>query len=264
MAFTARTADKHVLYQRSVQDPPSDIRFIDRVFKEKYGTLPLSLREDFCGTALMCADWVRNKPQRTALGLDLHAPTLAWGQKHNVDPLGDAAKRVQLLQQNVSAPAPHPVDVIVAFNFSYCVFKTRAELLRYARATHAGLNNDGLFLLDIHGGFETTREMEETTRLPGFTYVWEQQPYDPVNGLARRAIHFRFRDGTEMRRAFTYDWRLWTLPELREVLEDAGFRTVEVFWEGVTASGHGNGVFRRRHRAQEEDSWIAYVAGWRR
>lgn len=264
MPFTARTADKHRLYQLAVQDPPSDIRFIDRIFKKAFQRLPLSLREDFCGTGLLCADWVCNNPQRSAIGIDLNEPTLAWGRRHNLAPLGKDAARVQLLQQNVLDPAPRRVDVTVAFNFSYCVFKTRAELLRYARSAYAGLQETGLFLLDIHGGYETTRPMEETTRLSRFTYVWEQLPFDPIRGCTQRHIHFQFRDGSEMRRAFTYDWRLWSLPELRDVLSEAGFQGVDVYWEGVTQKGHANGVFRRKAVADEEDSWIAYVAGWRR
>ncbi len=37
-------------------------------------------------------------------------------------------------------------------------------------------------------------------------------------------IDFKFEDGSVQKRAFSYDWRLWILPEIREVLAEAGFR----------------------------------------
>src|SRR4051794_32189545 len=86
-SFSARTADKHALYEASVQDTEADIAFINRVFKKERGRKPLSLREDFCGTAKLCADWVGSDPARTALGLDLHQPTMDWGAARHLKAL---------------------------------------------------------------------------------------------------------------------------------------------------------------------------------
>src|SRR5688572_30247201 len=88
--YTAKTADKHELYQLSVQDPEIEIAFISRVYKKTFGKLPLRLREDFCGTALFAAEWVRGNDSRTAIGIDLDQPTLDWGIEHNLASLGDA------------------------------------------------------------------------------------------------------------------------------------------------------------------------------
>ena len=79
--------DKHGLYERAVQRPQFDIDFVNRVFTGERARVPLALREDFCGTAFISAEWVRSHPKRTALGLDLHAETLAWGRKWNIAPL---------------------------------------------------------------------------------------------------------------------------------------------------------------------------------
>jgi SAM-dependent methyltransferase len=260
--LTAKTADIHDLYQKSVQDPPTDIDFVDRIYKKEKGRKPEVLREDFCGTALMCADWVKNKKNRHAIGVDLDGPTLDWGRAHNMAPLGDNAERVTLLQQNVLDTAPELADVVVAFNFSYCIFHRRSELLAYAKKTHEGLKKDGVFVLDIHGGSENTVEVEEETEHKHFSYVWEQCPFDPISSKALRYIHFRFKDGSQKKKAFVYDWRLWTLAELRDVLMEAGFSKVDVFWEGATAKGEGNGVFRKAVKVEQEESWIAYVAAW--
>lgn len=261
--FTAKTADRHVLYQKSVQDPDSDIAFIDRIFRKERGRKPQTLREDFCGTALMCAHWVKGRPERRAIGVDLHGPTLKWGIERNLAPIGDDAERITLLRQNVLDPVASKVDVAVAFNFSYCIFRTREEMLTYARAAHDGLEPTGAFYLDVHGGSENTVENEEATKHEGFTYVWDQRPYDAVNALGVRYIHFRFPDGTALERAFKYDWRLWTIPELREILWEAGFGRVDIYWEGSDEEGDGNGIFRKVVRAEQEQSWVAYIVAWR-
>lgn len=262
-ALTAANADKFELYERSVQDPPTDVHFMQRVFRKERGMAPTSLREDFCGTAMLCAAWVKDKPERTALGVDLHGPTLRYGKKKHLDPLGDDSERVQLLQQNVLEPVTPKVDAVAAFNFSYCTFKTRQDLLTYATNVYQGLKPGGAFFLDIHGGTESFVEVEESTKHKGFTYVWDQCPYDAINGFGKRYIHFRFPDGTELHRAFSYDWRVWTLPEVRDILLDAGFSRVDVYWEGADENGDGNGIFRRTKRAENEESWVAYMVAWR-
>jgi hypothetical protein len=261
--LTARIADPYALYQKSVQDPPADIGFLDRVRARAGVRVAKTLREDFCGTALMCADWVKSRPDRTAVGIDLHEPTQEWGRLHNLEPLGAAAKRVELLTRDVRQGAGRSFDVIAALNFSYCVFKTRKEMLEWGACIRRELAPEGMLVLDIHGGLETLETMEETTRHGGFTYVWDQRPADPITGNAVRHIHFRFPDGTELRRAFTYDWRIWTLPEIRDILADVGFAKCEVYWEGTAPDGSGNGVYRRVEHATEEASWVSYVIAWR-
>ncbi len=261
--LSARTADRHLLYQRAVQDPASDVGFIDRLRKVAKLRPARSLREDFCGTALMCAEWARSRKDRLATGIDLHAPTQEWGRRHNIAPLGAAAERVELITRDVRRGAGRTFDVVAALNFSYCVFKSRREMLDWGRNVRGELAPGGMLVMDVHGGLETLETMEETTRHGGFTYVWDQRPADPISANAVRYIHFRFPDGTEMRRAFTYDWRIWTLPEIRDILAEVGFNQVETYWEGTAANGSGNGVFRRVDRATEEASWIAYVVAWR-
>ena len=106
------------------------------------------------------------------------------------------------------------------------------------------LTEDGIFFLDAFGGYEAFREMEESTEFDNFTYVWDQHRYNPVNGDIKCLIHFTFPDGSKIKRAFSYDWRLWTLPELQELLKEAGFERVLVYWEGTDEkTGEGNGEY---------------------
>ena len=65
-----------------------------------------------------------------------------------------------------------------------------------------------------------------------------------------------------MRNAFVYDWRLWTIPELREIMQEAGFVDIHILWEGTERdTGEGNGVFRRVKRGDPDEAWIAFVVG---
>ncbi len=261
--LTASTADKFALYERSVQAPDNEVAFLDRVFRKTRGRRPLALREDFCGTGALCAAWAKSHLERTAIGLDLDGKTLAYGQSHHVSALGPASHRVELCRRDVLTAGPEKVEIIAAFNFSYCVFKERAELLRYFRRAHAALVDDGVFVLDVYGGLDCQSELIERKRLPGFTYVWEQGPTDAIKGEAMRYIHFEFRDGSTLHRAFTYDWRIWSLPELCDALADAGFTRVEVYWESSDKRGRGDGKFKKRDAAVNEQAWIAYILAWR-
>jgi len=58
----AEQADRHQLYEESVQCSEAEIDFVESTFKKIRKRKPLTLREDFCGTAAVCCEWVkRNK-----------------------------------------------------------------------------------------------------------------------------------------------------------------------------------------------------------
>lgn len=260
--FSAKTADKHVLYQRAVQDAAAEAGFLDRVFRKLRGRVPESLREDFCGTALLCAEWVKYRG-RTAVGVDLDRRVLEWGTQHNLLPLGERRKCVRLLRRDVRARVSGKFDVTVALNFSYFVFKERGELRRYFEGVHRSMAKDGIFVVDLYGGYESWKPMRESRRMKGFTYYWDQARVDPLNNGVLNHIHFKFPDGSKMLRAFTYDWRLWTIPEIREVLSEAGFSASTVHWEDADEDGAGTGTFRPRARVDQEPAWIVYVVAER-
>ncbi len=258
--LTAKTADRHALYQEAVQCTEADVRFIDRVYRKRYDRAPLTLREDFCGTGLLATEWVKSKAERVAFGVDLDREVLAWGQAHNVDPLGESRGRVLLQRGNVLTPKRPQVDVQVAFNFSWWVFHERSVLLEYFKAARASVRKDGLFMLDIHGGYEATKSLKEKKRRKGFVYQWEQGVFNPIDHRITCYIHFEFKDGSKMRRAFTYDWRWWSVMEARDLLREAGFSSTEVYCEGTEKeSQEGNGAFRHVQRCDNDPSFVAYI-----
>lgn len=256
----AERADRHELYEASVQNVEEECEFVTARFKEIRGRAALSFREDFCGTASAACQWVRQGSRHTAIGVDIDPDVLAWGRKHRLNRLtGRQRDRVTLVESDVLTVSTKPVDVVGAFNFSYFLFKKRAEMLNYFRSVHGALKDDGIFFMDAFGGYEAFEEMKEKTKYKGFSYVWDQAKYYPVTGELLCHIHFKFPDGSKIKKAFTYDWRLWTLPEILELLDEAGFRKTTVYWEGTDEDGEGDGVFTPEEKGEADAGWITYL-----
>ncbi|MEL6214589.1 MAG: class I SAM-dependent methyltransferase [Pseudomonadota bacterium] len=259
-ATFAEQADKHELYEASVQDVETEVDFLLETWESLRDRPPVHFREDFCGTASAACEWVRRDAAHQSTGVDLDRPTLDWGIAHRVSTLSASEQlRVRLEQADVVTVETQPADIIGAFNFSYFTFNTRDALRAYFENARRGLKPDGLFILDAFGGAEGITEMKEKTKLDGFTYVWHQAKYHPVTAYMRCHIHFHFPDGSKLKKAFTYEWRHWTLPEIREVLQEAGFGKVEVYWEGTDDDGEGNGIYEPSSTGDADPAWIAYI-----
>lgn len=255
----AAVADKYDLYHLAVQAPDDEVVFLERVYRERRKRVPRHLREDFSGTALVATEWVKRSHARTAEAYDIDAEVFDWARENHVGELGRVGDRLQLCLSDVRAPSLTPPDVRCAENFSYFIFSTRPEMLDYFRAVHRDLAPDGIFVIDAWGGAGATDPIEEKRSLPGgVTYVWEQESYEPATGAMTCHIHFRFRDGSALEKAFSYSWRYWFLPELRDILFEAGFAGVDSYFEDLGADGEGTGVFSRGP-GPVDASYIAYL-----
>ena len=259
--------DKYAHYVNSVQTPEEHVRIFDRMFFDIRNRPALSLREDFCGTFLISKEWVKSHPGRTAMALDLDPEPLAYGKKNTLPQLtAGEKKRITLLRENVCTPQKRKSEIIGAGNFSFFIFKTREEMRQYFKAALESLSRDGIFVLEMAGGpgFILTGREQKTYRVPGlgrFTYYWDQKSFDPIHHHGLYAIHFKDRTGKMHRDCFTYDWRVWTIPELREIMRDAGFRESRIYWEDPGADGQGNGEYVRSESGDNAYSWIAFVVG---
>ncbi len=265
--------DRHVLYEASVQSTDFELDLVSRIFKAKRGRLPLFLREDFCGTAALAVDWIQRAPGNLAIGVDLHRATLDWGIKNHLPRLGNEVHRLRLICDDVLHVSEPKVEAIVAFNYSYQVFKTRERLRTYFENAYRTLTEDGIFVVDIFGGTEAVTELVEEreipasvrldgTTVPAFTYIWEQARFNPVDHSLLCKIHFRPKNGPEIRNAFRYDWRLWMLPELQELMHEVGFRSVEVYVDGWDdRKNEADNVYRRRTYFENIAGWLGYVIG---
>ncbi len=259
----ADKADRHKLYELSVQCAESEIDFVDDTYKELRGYRAKLLREDFCGTANVCCEWVTRRKGNQAIGVDIDREVLNWGKKHKVGKLkANQRKRIKLLAKDVLKVKTDSPDVISAMNFSYWLFKKRKDLLKYFKSVRSSLKKNGVFFLDAYGGYDSFKEIVEKRVVEEgkFKYIWEQEKYDPISGHLISHIHFSFRDGSRLDNAFTYDWRLWTLPEIQDLLKDAGFSAVTVYWQGFDEDGEPDGDFKPATEGEADAGWICYIA----
>lgn len=254
--------DPFALYERAVQCPEHEVRFFERVFRARRGVRPRSLREDFAGTGAVAAAWVRSSPERTAFAVDHDERCLSWGRaQHGACLSPEEQGRLFYICEDVHHLAHQPVDIVAAENFSWCVFHERATLRTYLEVTHANLGPEGALVLDIQGGPSTHREgFTEARSFDDFVMRWEHERFDPVTHRVRFRMHFESK-GEVLRDAFTYDWRLWSLPEVSELCYEAGFSAVEVWWQDDRERGEGQ--FRKVVDAPAAELWVAYVVAFR-
>jgi SAM-dependent methyltransferase len=258
----ADKADIHELYELSVQNVENEVEFLQTTFQSLTGRRAHLLREDFCGTASLACEWVKQGKDYQAIGVDINPSVLEWGREHRVGRLDtEDQARVSLIESDVMTVDTPRVDLLAAFNFSYFIFDTRDAVRAYFQRAYAALKDDGVFFCDMFGGPEAQEETREKTKHKkhGFSYVWDQAEFHPITHYIRCHIHFKFKDGSKIKKAFTYEWRLWTAPELRELLLEAGFSKATVYWEGEDEDGDGNGEFTPNGEGEADLAWIAYI-----
>ncbi|KAI8806772.1 hypothetical protein BJ742DRAFT_815243 [Cladochytrium replicatum] len=284
----AETVDRHEVYHKAVQLPEEDVRNLQTFYKRAHEEVSRMgrrrvkksggeddddlgervqatlLREDFCGTAIVCREWSKLSPENIAYGVDLDAAVLDYADKvtrgtkggteservklYWGDVLVDQHKPVAPSDQNVrivedddtptadkrgSLGALPKVDIIAGLNYGVCYFGDRTTLVKYLRASRSRLRDGGVLVVDVFGGGNVTsgkgRIVER--RFEDFTYYFEQRGYDVYTNCCEIHLHFRFpKDGSWLRSVFRYTFRAYTIPEIREAMIEAGFSETMVWW----------------------------------
>jgi len=254
--------DKYSYYKKSVQSPEEDVQFLEKVYRELTKKNPQIMREDFCGTYALCCEWTRLNPDYKAVGVDIDEEPLEYGKRVNYSALNEGEKdRILIKKQNVLEGNLPDADIACALNFSYFCFKERDTLKKYLKASLDSLNESGLLFLDCFGGSKCCEANEEETEHEEekFSYFWDQDSFDPVTNFAQFYIHFKRYGEKKREQVFSYDWRMWSIPELRDLLLEVGFKDVHVYWEESDEDGDGNGVFSRVDVGEECEAWVAYL-----
>ncbi len=257
MDLTAKNADRHELYELSVQQPEIVIGLIEDAFD--YFELerePVVLREDFCGTAYLSSMWVRSEAGRRAVGVDIDARMIEYAEGGNRKHLGEDAGRLALKCSDVFG-CRAKADVLVSLNFSHFIYKRRADLVRYLRHAWTCVKPGGVMALDAYGGPGAMVAGVDRREFGDFDYLWEQASFDALTNGVVNHIHFEFGDGTRLEKAFTYDWRLWSPAELAEAMGEAGFEDMTVWYEGEDG-------FVDDEDLGDAEAWVAYMAAVRR
>ena len=298
MPSRSRLPHKLLLYRHAVQKPEAEVAFLHRAYvhhrRERGGLEPVLLREDFAGTAAVAAAWVGLGPDHQAMAVERHGPTLRWADRHSRRPLGERAQDLHLLDADVLEITSPRVDITCALNFSSFIYHDRQQMRNYLRHARRGLRRDGILVLDAFGGADAMRlgqawrrvEPAADSGLSPFACGWEQRRYDAITGRIDCRLHFRAdaieaggdEAGAAVKgpSAFRYDWRLWTLPELNELMREAGFASTAVWAPRPQAPGRGGGAqgagaapaqrpsrgaFTPITQLPNREGWLAYVVG---
>lgn len=256
--------DIYEYYRLGVQSPDSDAALFKTMYRDLTGQELLTLGEDFCGTFAISCEWVKLDPKHKSVGVDLSEEPLEYGRKNYLAALSpDQQSRLQVINSNVLNPELPKVDCIAALNFSFFIFKTRAELRSYFENCYRRLPEGGVFICDCFGGPDSFQSIEEETEVEGsedFSVFWDQEWFDPINNLTQYYLHFQPKGDKKYERVFSYNWRMWSIPEIREIMIEAGFKKTYVYWEG-TEDGKGDGEFVQMDKTTEDcDSWIVMIA----
>ena len=253
------------LYELCVTEPVRLIRFLDAA----HGRKPKILREDFCGSGALARGWADSHRSRHSIAVDIDPAVLALAAAHpRVEPLVADAKRCDA-----------KADIIAATNFPIGYQHSRAALLQYLKAVRKSLNKNGVFACDLYGGRDafSPGKIIQMLRAPKSApwngelveYTFEQRAADPISGLVLDALHFRVWNKAnktktpdfELKDAFVYHWRLWSLSELTDALVEAGFREIEVhdrLGDAIDSTGR---LHLRKSGPDNplDENWVVYL-----
>jgi SAM-dependent methyltransferase len=211
-----------------------------------HGRSPARLGEDFCGTAAISRAWVARSARHRAVALDLDPVPLAFA----ADRAAAAAHpppRLALVRGDARRTplsrlgGPASLDCLFVGNFSIGEIHARPALVAYLKRCRRRLGPRGVFVCDTYGGptafsaGSLQRTLPGPPSIPGATvrYTWQQRLADPLTARVENALHFRVLRGRdvlhELTDAFVYRWRLWSIPELRDALAEAGFSHTDVY-----------------------------------
>jgi SAM-dependent methyltransferase len=234
-----------------------------------HGGDPRILGEDFCGTAAVSRAWAAMSLAHRAVGVDHDAAALAGAG-------AGPHRRVGLIRADVLA-VREPVDLIAVLNFSICEWHDRARLVAYFRHAMSRLRPGGCIVCDIYGGADAflAGSVDQHFTAPDgsrVVYTWEHRTTDPFTGRVVCAMHFAVRPASPSRArpqvlndAFVYDWRLWSVPELRDAMTEAGLETTAVYPRQPDAldSDGGYHILPVQDASELGDSYSVYVVGRR-
>jgi hypothetical protein len=254
--------DKYQYYLKAVQSPDTDAEFLQKVYSELRGKNPRILREDFCGSFAISCEWAKRNSDFVAIGVDMDPEPLRYGGEHYLSALNPAQQtRVKIIQSDVLNPDLPEADIVAVFNFSSYFLKSRETMVAYMKTCLKKLRPRGVMVMDAFGGPMCEEPNVDEVKNRGFIYYWEQTAFDPISRNAQFYIHFKRKGEKKRERVFSYNWRMWTIPELRDCMRDAGFSKTHVYWEGSGKRGEGNGVFKRREKGEVCGAWVCYVVG---
>ncbi len=251
--------DRHDLYELCVQSARDLVPFLRAMHEQD----PRVLCEDFCGTAALSRAWCEMVEGGSAIGTDLDEDVLARAAR-------GGTPRLALRREDARSSEARG-DLIFVGNFSIGEIHDRGDLVAYLTRCRERLGAGGVFICDTYGGDAAYRigHVHRMHRAPDgrrVRYTWEQREANPLTGMVENALHFRVdRGGTieeEVHEAFVYHWRLWSVPELRDAMCEAGFASADVYNKMPDAMDEeGNAYALPTTEVEDEEGFIVCVVG---
>lgn len=263
-----RSVNRFDLYQLAVQSCDIQVRFL----RALHANEPQVLADDFSGPAGLARAWLTLNDRYAAVATDTDDIPLAHAFVRTAEDLGNATLRRLALQRASVLEAGGHADIIAALNFAVCELPSRQQLVTYFRHAQFRLNSQGIIVIDTYAGpsaFDTGSYTQIIETPAGeLTYQWEQRAADPMSGRVSNSIHITLPTGEHLEDLFVYDWRLWSVPEIREALREANFRHTEVHIDyGQALDGDGNPMPEAVAHDNEpsgvpgDEDLVAYVVG---
>lgn len=254
----SKRLDKHDLYELAVQSPTQTALFLHAA----HAGYPEVICDDFCGAGAVARAFVSAFPSATAIAID-HDPEALAALKARCDE--ELAGRITARKANVLTTRAS-ADIIAALNFPVGYFHDRSSLLTYFRRCRARLKPRGILVIDTYGGPSAFQTGRYDVRLDnGVRYTWEQREANPLTARVLNAMHFEIPRQAALRNAFVYDWRLWSVPELRDALNEAGFTRSDVFLSmGSSIDAQGRLRIAPAQAPESlDDDYVAYLVARR-
>jgi len=121
------------------------------------------------------------------------------------------------------------------------------------------LNPGGVMVLEQYAGPEACMTGSDIIELDDdLIAIWEQESFNAVTHQGINYLHFRSADGQPVAKPFVYDFRIWSLPELSDLLYEAGFGQLQFFQMG----GEVTGNLEACSSAEIQDHWTVHIAAF--
>lgn len=100
--------------------------------------------------------------------------------------------------------------------------------------------NKSVFVFDMLGGFEMQRNdtKYKSHKMNDFTCEECCSLVEPISNIAHWHVQFKMADHSVIKEALQYKRRLYTIPECLDLLQEAGFAHVSVYWTSQVELPH--------------------------
>ncbi|EKN64386.1 CheR-type MCP methyltransferase [Neobacillus bataviensis LMG 21833] len=235
------------LYDELMLDAPYDgwVQFVKDIL-EKYGVKGAPTLLDLaCGTGELSVRFAKEGYQVT--GVDLSEDMLAVAQAK----AEDLGVRIPFFQQNMADLDGHgQFDLIGIFCDSLNYLQTEEEVVSTFATVMEHLDDDGIFIFDIHSLFKMTQVfINQTFALneEEVSYIWNSFPGEHPNSVEHELSFFVLDEQTQKydRIDEVHFQRTYPVQQYSNWLEEAGFEVLEVSadFEHTAPLAHSERIF---------------------